>query len=93
MSNYIPHYQKKRERRERLQSVLVRMLGQEAPTEDIADAVEAVRLAMLRELSARRAQLDPTPKSMAQLEKIERIIAAWSTMPPEAIIESCLRCP
>ena len=93
MSNYIPHYQKKRERRERLQSVLVRMLGQGAPTEEIADAVEAVRLAMLRELSARRAQLHPTPKSMAQLEKVERNIAVWSTMPPEAIIESCLRRP
>jgi hypothetical protein len=91
MANYVPHYQKRRYRREQLEHVLVRLLGHGAPAEDIADAVEAVRQARLRELVARRAQLHPTPQSAAELAKLEGHMAAWSTMPPEAIIESCLR--
>lgn len=91
MANYVPHYQKKRYRREQLESVLLRMLGHGAPADDLADAVEAVRQARLRELVARRAQLHATPQSAAELAEIERHMAAWSSMPPEAIIESCLR--
>lgn len=54
MSNYIPRTQKKRERQERLESDLRRLIAAEADLDKLVDAAEEVRSARIRTVRANR---------------------------------------
>lgn len=87
MTNYIPYHSKKRERRERLESVLLRILGNGGPQEDVVRAAEAVREARVRELRSRRAELPAMPGFATELAAIDEQIAAWNAMSLDAIVD------
>lgn len=91
MAGYVPYYSKKRERREYLESVLLRILGTDAAPKRVLRAAEAVRQAKMRELASRRAELPPKQELATELAAIDRQMGTWSTIPLEAIVDSYRR--
>jgi hypothetical protein len=88
MSNYIPHYTKKREARRRREQALQRLVERGVGGAKLIQAAEEVRAARVRELLARLARIPPADgRKSASFRKITADIEALRVMRVEAILE------
>ena len=66
MSNYIPWYGKKRESLHKREKELAALFRTSATAGNLSEAAEEVRLAKIRALKSKRAQLAPSETSAAR---------------------------
>ena len=92
MAGYVPWFGKKRERLVDRERAFVTMLrAGAADAKQLAKAGDAVRLARVRELKARRAQLAPREKNAAKVAELDRKIAFWLALHPGDVVEGYRR--
>jgi hypothetical protein len=88
MSNYIPHYTKKRKILRRKEEALHRLVWRGVSGPKLIRAAEEVRAARVRELQARQATIPPADGPGAvRSAKIAAEIEALRATPVEAILE------
>ena len=71
MSNYIPHYTKKKQVLARKELALERLIARGEPRQKVVAAAEEVRDARIRVLRARRATIVPRGDADTQFQKLD----------------------
>lgn len=77
MPGYVPWYGKKRERLLARERAFVDLLQVGGGAKELTEAAEAVRLAHVRELKAKRSQLPPSEKNAVVVANLDREIEFW----------------
>ncbi len=86
MTNYIPHYTKKKQILGRKESALKRLISSGAPSGKLIAAAEDVRDARIRVLRAQRATVVPKDDAHMIYERIDRRIRSILEVPIESIL-------
>ncbi len=87
MAGYVPWFGKKRERRRARERTFVDLLRSGADANQLNEGADAVRLAHVRELKARRAQVPPAEKNAAAVADLDRDIEFWMGLTAAEVIE------
>ena len=91
MSNYVPHFTKKRERLARLEQDLLRSIHSGTPHERLLVLADEVRHGKIRALRAEHAHLEETPGDHSdRFTMIHQKVAALETASPETILAEYL---
>lgn len=86
MANYIPWYGKKKARLAEVEDAFIATLKNATDAKKLNEVADKVRLAHVRALKARRAQLPPTEKAVVAIEVLGRQIQFWMMLNAEQII-------
>lgn len=86
MSNYIPHYTKKKQILRRKEDFLRRLVSKNASQECILAAAEEVRDARIRVVRAQRATIPQTGDGQVQNNKLDARIQGIAATPLETIV-------
>ena len=86
MTNYIPHYTKKKQILARKELALERLIAGDAAPDKLVSATEDVRDARVRVLRAQRATIVPKDDAYLQYEKIDARIQSILETPVTAIL-------
>jgi hypothetical protein len=86
VTNYIPHYTKKRQILARRENALRRLISSGSPIKKLFDAAEAVRDARIRVLRAQRALIVPINDAQKDFNIIDARIQEIKDAPIEAIL-------
>jgi hypothetical protein len=86
MTSYVPRHAKKRERLERLEADLQRLLLADAAPARLHKAAEAIRDATIRAIAARRAELPPTAEHADEIEDLVERMEVWREIETADII-------
>jgi len=86
MANYIPWYGKKKARLAEVEDAFIAILKNTTDPKKLNEIADKVRLAHVRALKARRAQLPPTEKARVAIEGLDREIQFWSTLNADQIV-------
>ena len=86
MSNYVPHYTKKKWILDRKESALQRLVDADAPADKLIAAAEDVRDARIRVLRAQRATIVPKDDAQILYAKIDDRIQAVRDTPITSIL-------
>ena len=86
MSNYVPHYTKKKLILEAKEAALERLIAAEAPLDMLITAAEMVRDARVRVLQARRATIVPKDDAHLTYDRIDAQIQNALTSPVESML-------
>jgi len=87
MANYIPWYGKKRERLAEHERAFLPLLQNETDVKQLREAADTVRLAQVRALKAKRAQLPPSEKYAVAIANLDREIQFWLALTGDEVIE------
>ena len=87
MASYIPWYGKKRERLAEHECTFRTLLQNDSNLKELREAADMVRLAHVRALKAKRAQLPPSEQSLAAIENLEREIQFWYVLTVDEVIQ------
>ena len=87
MANYIAWYGKKRERLAEHERAFLPLLQQETDLKQLREAADTVRLAHVRALKARRAELPPSEASAVAIANLNREIRFWLALTVDDVIE------
>lgn len=77
MTSYVPRHAKKRERLERLEADLLRLLQADASPARLERAAVAIRDATIRAIAARRAELPPTVEHAEEIQDLDSRMETW----------------
>lgn len=86
MTNYIPHYTKKKQILGRKESTLKRLISSNASSDKLVAAAEDVRDARVRVLRAHRATVVPKDDAQTLYDKIDRRIKSILETPIKSIL-------
>ena len=86
MTNYIPHYTKKKQILARKEEALRRLISSRASKDKLLAAAELVRDARIRALRAQRATLVPKDDAQEVYDKIDAQIQRIENTPLDAIL-------
>ena len=86
MSNYVPHYTKKKQVLARKELALERRIANKDPIVKVMVSAGEVRDARIRVLQARRSTLPPTSNSYALCKKIDEQIEQLATTSLDSIL-------
>ena len=86
MSNYVPHYTKKKRILERREDSLIRLIAAGASEEELQAAAEVVRDARVRVLEARRATIVPKDDAKKVYDRIDARIRETENTPASVIL-------
>jgi hypothetical protein len=86
MANYIAWYGKKREHLIESERDFGALLQSQPDPSKMAEAAEQVRVAQIRALKAKRAELPPSEKNAAAVENLDREIEFWLALSVGEII-------
>lgn len=87
MASYLPWYGKKRERLSVHEREFVALLQNEMDESRLANGAEAVRVAQIRALKAKRAKLPPSEKNATAVANLDREIQCWLALTIHDVIE------
>lgn len=86
MSNYIPHYTKKKQQLAHREEAIKRLLKSGAAKEKLLSAAQEIVDARVRVLRSQRATLPPSERNAEDFARIEgKILAAMQQMPEEVL--------
>jgi len=87
MANYIPWYGEKKARLDELEHAFLTLLQEPTDLKRLREAGDAVRLAKVRALKARRAMLPPSEKVATAIANLDREIQFWLTLSADQVVE------
>ncbi len=86
MTNYIPHYTKKKQILARKEEALRRLISSRAPQDKLLGAAEVVRDARIRVLRAQRSTIVPKDDAQQAYDRIDARIQRIENTPIDAIL-------
>ena len=87
MAGYVPWFGKKRERLLARERAFVDQLRSGADAKQLTEAADAVRLAHVRGLKAKRAQVPPLERNAAVVANLDREIEFWLGLSAAQVID------
>lgn len=86
MACYIPWYGKKKARLAEVEEIFIAILEDTTDLKKLKEVAEKVRIAHVRALKAKRAQLPPTEKAADAIEAIDHEMQFWNMLNADQIV-------
>jgi hypothetical protein len=80
MASYLPWFGKKREHLAWCEEMFAPLLSRQADDPELVKCAEAVRVAQIRALRAKRAQLRPSEPYRVAMENLKKEIEVWQAL-------------